>query len=117
MQNIAEAFEDHYQKWKSFIANDAVSLSSADEDYLRNPHFEAIVNLGPGSVPYILEKLQTDDSAHFLVHALERITGKRFAPAEIEAARASPGSPLGNQGLVKLWQDWWQQHGEELRDD
>lgn len=107
MKNIDEAFEDSYQKWKSFIQSDAVALSSRDEDYVNNPHFQAIVNLGKEAVPYIIQKLQTDESAHFLIHALESITQHQFTPAEVAAAQARSGAPLGNQGYAAMWQDWW----------
>jgi hypothetical protein len=107
MKTLAEIFEDHYQNWKSFIRNDAVFVSSLDEDYINNHHFQAIVDLGEAALPYIVEKLRTDEDAHFLIHAMEQITHKRFTPSEIAAAQASFGSPLGNQGFAAMWVDWW----------
>ena len=114
MKNIAEAFEDYYQTWKSFTQSDDVVLSSFSEEYINNPHFQAMVDLGPEAVPDIIQKLQTDESAHFLIHALERITHKRFTPAEMATAQARYGAPLGNQGCAAMWQDWWnKQHAGE----
>lgn len=113
MKNIAEAFEDRYQAWKSFTQGDEVSLSSFSKDYINNPHFEAIVDLGPEAVPYIIKKFETDDSAHFLIHALERITHKSFTPEELAAAQARYGSPLGNQGFAAMWRDWWNEQQSE----
>lgn len=107
MKNIDEVFEDYYQKWKSYTQSGTVALSSSDEDYINNPHFQAIVDLGENAVPYIIQKFQTDENAHFLIHALERITHKRFTPTEIAAAQARFGIPLGNQGFAAMWQEWW----------
>jgi hypothetical protein len=107
MSSINEIFEDYYRKWKAAIQKDEVTLSSRSEDYINNPDFEAIVDLGPEAVPYILAKLQTDEDAHFLVYALERITNKKFTNDELAAARERYGAPLGNQGLAAMWQEWW----------
>jgi hypothetical protein len=116
MKSSAETFEDYYQRWKSFIENDAISLSSRDDDYINIPQFQAIVDLGPEAVPHIIEKLQTDEGAHFLIHALERITHKRFTPKEVKAAQARYGETLGNQGLAAMWVDWWKEHAEEWKE-
>ena len=110
MKNIGEVFEDYYQKWKSFTQSDPVALASSDEDYINNPHFQAIVDLGEDAVPYILHKFKTDESAHFLIHALEGITHHRFTPAEMTAAQTRYGAPLGNQGFAAMWRDWWNTH-------
>ncbi len=107
MNDIAETFGNYYQRWKSFTQNGAISLSSRDDDYINNPHFQAIVDLGPEAVPHIIEKLGTDEDAHFLIHALERITNKRFTPNEVKAAQARYGETLGNQGFAAMWKDWW----------
>lgn len=113
MRSTADVFEELYAKWKSFIANDANPLSSSDADYIRNPQFEAIVQLGEGAIPLILEKLRTNDSAHFLVHALGRIAGDPFTPGEIADAQRRYGAPLGNQGYARLWQEWWGRRSEQ----
>jgi hypothetical protein len=117
MTDLAKEFEKHYQAWKSFVDSDEVALSSFSKDYIKNPHFEAIVKLGPEVVPNILDKLRTDETAHFLVHALERITKKSFTREEMIAGEERYGSPLGNQGLAAMWQDWWrqQQSGERKK--
>jgi hypothetical protein len=65
--------------------------------------------MGEAAVPHIIAKLQTDEGAHFLIHALERITNHRFTPEEVEAAQRRYGKPLGNQGYARLWTDWWNQ--------
>ncbi len=115
MMTDAIIFEDHYQKWKSFCQSDEVMLSSSDDDYIDNEHFRAIVNMGEEAVPHIIEKLQTDADAHFLIHALRRITGRQFTTAEIEAAQSRYGAPMGNQGYAAIWVDWWKrrQRGAE----
>ncbi|HSS22522.1 MAG TPA: hypothetical protein VLL54_20795 [Pyrinomonadaceae bacterium] len=113
MSNGARKFEDLYQAWKSFIESDDIRLSSVSKDYISNPHFEAIVKLGPEAVPYIIEKLETDESAHFLIHALEEIVHKKFTPEEIEQGQARYGVPLGNQGYAAMWRDWWRRQGSE----
>lgn len=114
MKTSAEVFEEYYQQWQSFSQSEAVVLSSRAEDYLDSAPFQAIVEMGEAAVPYIIEKLQSDESAHFLIHALERITQKRFTPAEIAAAGSRYGTPLGNQGFAALWCEWWdKQHSEK----
>lgn len=107
MKNTAAVFENHYQKWKSFIRSKPIALMSSDDAYVNNSHFQAIVDMGKEILPYIVEKLETDEEAHFLIHALERITNKRFTPEEIEAGKARYGEPLGNQGYAAMWLDWW----------
>jgi hypothetical protein len=107
MKDAAEIFEDHYQRWKSFCQSEAVRLESSDEAYINNAHFEAMVDMGEEAVPGMIEKLRSDEAAHFLVRALERITNKRFTQEEIEAARSRYGAPLGNQGYAAMWVDWW----------
>jgi hypothetical protein len=117
MKNIAAEFERHYQDWKTFIASGDLVLSSISEDYTNNPHFQAIVDLGPDAVPYIIEKFDTDEEAHFLIHALERITNKRFTSSEVEAAQARYGETLGNQGFAAMWKDWWiKKHSGESKE-
>ena len=85
----------------------ATSLSSSDVDYASNPEFEAIVDMGEVAIPFIIEKLRIDDSAHFLIHALEKIMGKRFTRNEIEAGERRHGAPLGDQGFAAMWEEWW----------
>jgi hypothetical protein len=109
MGNTATNFENHYQKWRTYCRSDAVALSSSDDAYVNNPHFQAMVDMGEDAVPYIMQKLRTDEDAHFLIHALERITNKRFTPEEIEEAKVRYGTPLGNQGYAAMWLDWWNQ--------
>ena len=63
--------------------------------------------MGEEALPYIFEKLDTDEDAHFLIHALNKITNKRFTIEEINAAKAHYGSILGNQGYAVMWRTWW----------
>ena len=70
-------FEERYQQWKSRIESGEISLSSSARDYISNPEFEAIVELGEEALPFIFEKMQTDEAGHFLSYAVERITGRR----------------------------------------
>ena len=107
MKNSAFVFENRYQQWRSFCQSGTTRLSSISDPYINNSYFQAIVDIGDEAVPYIIEKLQTDEDAHFLIHALERITKKRFTPEEIRVAQTLYGTPLGNQGYAVMWRDWW----------
>jgi ATP-dependent helicase/DNAse subunit B len=73
MPGMDTLFEERYQQWKSFINIGTLSLSSFSDDYINNEQFQSIVDLGPEAIPFIIEKMKTDEDAHFLVHALERI--------------------------------------------
>ncbi len=106
--NSAVTFEKKYQEWKSYCVRPEVAEQSSDAAYINNAPFQDIVALGDQAVPYIIEKLRTDPEAHFLIHALERITHHKFTAEEIEAAKKKYGTPLGNQGYAKMWIDWWE---------
>lgn len=106
--NLASTFEKAYQEWKAYCARPEIAEYSSDAAYVNSLTFQAIVELGVEAVPLIIGKLKGDPEAHFLIHALERITGKNFSPEEIEAAHRRFGSPLGNQGYARLWIDWWE---------
>jgi hypothetical protein len=111
--NDQSDFEKLYQRWNASSETGVRSLSSADSSYTETPEFEAIVNMGETAVPYIIAKLETDADAHFLIHALERLTNKRFTQEEIEAAQRRYGKPFGNQGYARMWIDWWKQTGKK----
>jgi hypothetical protein len=107
--DVTSRFEHVYENWKSYVARSGAMEHSADEAYINNPAFHEIVALGPDAISLIIDKLQRDPDAHFLVHALPELTGKSFLATEIEAAREKYGSPLGNQGYARMWIDWWKQ--------
>lgn len=102
-------FENYYQQWKAFCQSDLIVLSSSDDVYINNPHFKSIVNMGEEVVPFLMEKLQTDGEAHFLIHALAQITNHQFTSEEIKSVQANYGTPIGNQAYSKLWLSWWDQ--------
>jgi len=102
-----ERFEQYYRKWKTHIQDDEIALSSSDDAYIQNPPYRAMVAMGWDAVPHIIEKLRTDEDAHFLIHALKEITGKQFMEDDIKAARAQYGRPLGNQAYAAMWIEWW----------
>lgn len=106
-ETVGERFEQLYREWLSYVRQSLISYSSADRDYIQNPHFDAIVDLGSDALPFIMEKLRSDDEAHFLIHALARITGKNFSRKELEAHRSPADGPSGNQTFVQLWLSWW----------
>jgi hypothetical protein len=106
-ETVGERFTRLYGEWSGHVQRQASSYSSLDRDYVQNPHFDAIVEMGPDAVPFIMEKLRSDDHAHFLIHALAKITGKRFSPEELAAHRAGAAGPLGNQAMARLWLAWW----------
>lgn len=108
MSDLAGVFAERYQEWQRHCSRSEVSESSSDRAYIDDPSFAALVALGEEAVPLIIDKLGSDPDAHFLVHALARITGVRFAAEELAEARREFGDPLGNQGLAQLWLRWWQ---------
>ncbi len=101
-------FDRKYRNWQSYCTRLHVSEQSSDNAYIENRPFEEIVSLGEPVIPYIISRLKDDSEAHFLVHALERITGKKFSSDELADGMAKYGSPLGNQGLARMWVDWWE---------
>jgi hypothetical protein len=106
-ETIGQRFARLYGEWSSYVQQNTRSYSSSDRDYIQNPHFDAIVDLGPDALPFIMEKLRSDEHAHFLIHALARITGKNFSREELEAHRSPSDGPSGNQAFVRLWLAWW----------
>ena len=100
-------FERAYEKWQEYCALPEVGEQSSDQAYINNIPFREIVALGSEAVPMIIRKLEEDQRAHFLIHALSQITGKKFSSEELEQAKTQTGSPLGNQGYARLWTDWW----------
>jgi hypothetical protein len=107
-QNLASTFERAYREWKAYCARPEIAEHSSDAEYINNPKFQAIVELGTEVVPLIISKLKEDPEAHFLIHATERITRKRFSREETDEAKKRFGSPLGNQGYARMWIDWWE---------
>jgi hypothetical protein len=104
---VGERFEQLYEEWSRSLQQGAALYSSSDRDFIQNPPFEAIVALGPDALPFIMEKLRSDAHAHFLIHALARITGKQFSPEEIAASHSPADGPIGNQAFARLWLSWW----------
>jgi hypothetical protein len=104
MQSIRDRFEALYREWKEQVDSGSVSLSSSDDTYVSLPAFRAMVALGEAAIPYMIEKLRTDEDAHFLIHALAEITGERPRPP---APGAGVDRPLGNQATAAAWVAWW----------
>ena len=104
---VGEQFEQLYRAWSNDVQHNMNPYSSSDRDYIQSPHFDAIVDLGSEALPFIMEKLRWDEHAHFLIHALARITGKHFSPEEVAASRSPADGPIGNQAIVQLWLSWW----------
>lgn len=107
IETVGERFERLYGDWWKHVQQNMNPYSSSDRDYIENRHFDAMVDLGPDAVPYIMEILRADENAHFLIHALSRITGKEFSHAEIDAFRTPAEHSVGNQTFVRLWLSWW----------
>lgn len=110
MDTLRDTFEQHYRRWKAHAEDDALALSSSDVAYTDNPPFRAMVEMGWPAVPYLIEKLRTDDGNHFLIHALAEITGHRITLEEARAAQGDPGAVPGNQAYVACWLAWWDAH-------
>jgi hypothetical protein len=107
MKELRELFEEKYQQLIAFCELGEVALLSSNDACVDSPIFQDIVNLGPDVVPLILDKLRSDTAAHVLIHALPKLTKKKFSDAEIQAAMQKYGAPLGNQGFAKMWLKWW----------
>jgi hypothetical protein len=105
MQSIRDGFEALYREWKEQVDSGSVSLSSSDDAYVAVPAFRAMVALDQAAIPFMIEKLRTDEDAHFLIHALAEITGER-PPPPARADRAAEG-PLGNRAQAAAWVAWW----------
>ena len=84
------------------------AMSSADALYVDNAEFRAMVEMGWDAVPYMIEKLRSDEDAHFLIHALASITGER--PAARTGGNEAGGRPevAGNQTVAEAWVAWWE---------
>ena len=102
-----QEFEQRYRAWKAYIQDDEIALSSSDQAYIHNPPYRAIVEMGWEAVPLIIEKLKTDEEAHFLIHALREITQERRVDADLEANQAPSNKPRGNQAYAEKWIAWW----------
>ncbi|PIZ29863.1 MAG: hypothetical protein COY42_34850 [Armatimonadetes bacterium CG_4_10_14_0_8_um_filter_66_14] len=97
---ISDRFERAYSTWRRYIQSQGIG-SSSDGPYINNQPFQEIVALGPQAVPLIIAKASTDPGAHFLVHALSKITRKVFSVEQ----RLRHG--YGNQAQAALWREWW----------
>jgi hypothetical protein len=104
---VGERFERLYEEWSRSVRENLIAYSSSDRDYTQNPSFDAIVDLGYDALPFIMERLRSDEGAHFLIHALARITGRRFPPEAADAYRSRSEEPSGNQAIAQLWLSWW----------
>lgn len=103
---VGARFEQLYSEWSTYVRN-MRSYSSSDDDFVQNRYFDAIVALGSDALPFIMAKLKSDEYAHFLIHALTRITGKHFSLEELDAYRTLADGPSGNQAMVEVWLSWW----------
>lgn len=103
----SEHFDLLYREWRDYVERSVSPYSSSDRNYIQNPHFDAIVDLGSDALPFIMEKLRSDENAHFLIHALVRITGKNFSLKELKGCRPLADGRIGNQTFVQLWLSWW----------
>ncbi len=96
-----------YRAWKRASYDTPVVLSSQSTDYVALDEARAIARLGRGAVPGLMALLESDPDAHPLVHLLPEMTGHRLSDDDLAAGAARYGTPLGNQGLVRTWRDWW----------
>jgi hypothetical protein len=86
-KQLAERFEALFQQWKK-----ETLLSSSGSEITNHPAYQAIIDLGPSVVPFILIKLQ-EDPQH-LFYALFKITGE------------NPVNPKHIGMLTKMKEDW-----------
>lgn len=101
-------FEKIYNDWKSYIKGTDISEFSSDEVYINNKYFYKIISLGKPILPLIVDRMKEDPNAHFLIHAMEKISGHQLSKEEIAKGIETYGTPLGNQTLAKIWISWWE---------
>lgn len=54
-------FEAAYRKWKKAIKDPEIMVSSRPQDYTDIKEFKALVKLGKGALPFILEKIEAGE--------------------------------------------------------
>ncbi|MBK8565570.1 MAG: hypothetical protein IPN76_20045 [Saprospiraceae bacterium] len=87
VKQVADRFELLFQQWKQ-----ETLFSSSGSEITNHPAYQAIIELGPSVVPFILIKLQ-EDPQH-LFYALFKITGE------------NPVKPKHVGMLSKMKEDW-----------
>ena len=110
MQSIRDRFEALYREWKQQVDTGSASLSSDDDAYVALPAFRAMAELGTAAIPSMIEKLRTDEDAHFLIHALAEITGERPRPP---VPGTGADGPLGNRATAAAWVAWWDERNSQ----
>jgi hypothetical protein len=86
-KQVADRFEVLFQQWKQ-----ETLFSSSGSEITNHPAYQAIIELGPSVVPFILIKLQEDPQQLF--YALFKITGE------------NPVKPKHVGMLSKMKEDW-----------
>jgi hypothetical protein len=126
-ENLKAVFETKYKAWKDYCSQPSISLSSNTTPYINNNPYREMIKLGIPALPYMMEKIGSDPSGHFLCAvmphnlktAVPMITKKKF---HITQTGQKPGEfrwsveefpdmkeldkpPVG----YKLWLRWWKE--------
>lgn len=96
---VRGAFEDRYQIWRTWV-NDHPYLST----YTECEEFQAIVELGPRVLPWLVEKIEGNADDFHLEVAIQRIAKRRFDRTEW------PEGKLGDaKTAAGMYMHWWKE--------
>jgi hypothetical protein len=91
--DLRATFEEHYAAFKAHC--DKLLVSSDVMQRLDSPHFQAIVDMGPIAVPWIIEKRRQDPGFDWIEWACNRISRVTLNPAVY---------PWTKESLLEWWQ-------------
>ena len=84
--DLKAVFETKYKAWKDYCSQPSISVSSDTTRYINNDPYREMIQLGIPALPYMMEKIGSDPSGHFLCalmppnmkSAVPMITKKKF---------------------------------------
>ena len=96
---VRDTFENRYQVWRAWVtAHPALST------YTTSQEFQAIVELGPSAIPFLVEKIEKNPEDFHLEVAIHRIAKKRFDKTEW------PQEKLGDaKTAAAMYVEWWKE--------
>jgi hypothetical protein len=75
---VERQFNARYKAWEKYISYPSIEILSTSTSRTDNPFFDAIVELGPPALPFIVAKIEKDSPPRWLSAAVTRITKVRF---------------------------------------
>jgi hypothetical protein len=88
--DLRAAFDERLAAWKATWARPDLAMSQSTYDRATGPEFEAVVGLGDGIVPLVVNEIMTKSDGFFLVPLLEEFTDpvpRGAEPVESEQSR------------------------------